>query len=377
MSTFLKLDTNEIETVEMGVFRVWKENRDNMRMTLDWLDFSVEHLSKYWKNAQVFSKADPVPFIFISSSLKQYIDNVVLNKNATALQETIAVIAFQPYHNRQVPENAHTVTVLALAATMGSMMQAGFGRILVVGYEKGDSEYAQEAFTMLRAKLFEYNDSTETHRTLTVGNTELQYVNATLEEVTSKVTPINRVKGALTGLQRALKGEMEDERAKQWLGTTHNSSFWKYVFLTEPDTILSTRPSAIPQLRKALDEGLVLAPHRLQPLPHESDLKGMKNELKYLPASGKFETVTQLNALNGGVCCDELGGKTIPPFQRFEPCGSFWWQCGFNARRDHSRLESFQLLRLETGTKFVNLAGSEHGRRCIPKGTGVCTLPSD
>jgi hypothetical protein len=372
MSTFLKLDTNRIINVEMGVFRVWRENLDRMRMTLDWMDFSVEHLSKYWKNAQVFF--DPVSYTFITSSLERYIQRANLNFShelSPALQETIAVIAFQPYSSGHKPQEAKHLTVLSLAATMASMIQVSFGRILVVGYEQGDAGFAQEAFSTL-ANDNSIESTSNSALMIQIGNTEVGYVSSSKEEVASKITPINRVKGALAGLQHAIQGKMEPSRLRVWLGVTHNASYWKYVYLTEPDTILQTRPSALVQIREALDNGLILAPHRLQPLPHESDLKGMKNKNKFLPAKGKFETVTALDPLDGGVCCDELGGETRP-FQKFERCGSFWWQCGFNSHRNHSRLEEYQLMRLESGTGIVCLAGSEHGRRCVPTINGVCT----
>eukprot|EP00544_Gedaniella_sp_CCMP2646_P005118 CAMPEP_0202493882 /NCGR_PEP_ID=MMETSP1361-20130828/10040_1 /ASSEMBLY_ACC=CAM_ASM_000849 /TAXON_ID=210615 /ORGANISM="Staurosira complex sp., Strain CCMP2646" /LENGTH=388 /DNA_ID=CAMNT_0049124243 /DNA_START=312 /DNA_END=1479 /DNA_ORIENTATION=+ len=309
MSTFLKLDTNRIINVEMGVFRVWRENLDRMRMTLDWMDFSVEHLSKYWKNAQAFF--DPVSYTFITSSLERYIQRANLNFShelSPALQETIAVIAFQPYSSGHKPQEAKHLTVLSLAATMASMIQVSFGRILVVGYERGDAGFAQEAFSTL-ANDNSIESTSSSALMIQIGNTEVGYVSSSKEEVASKITPINRVKGALAGLQHAIQGKMEPSRLRVWLGVTHNASYWKYVYLTEPDTILQTRPSALVQIREALDNGLILAPHRLQPLPHESDLKGMKNENKFLPAKGKFETVTALDPLDGGVCCDELGGE--------------------------------------------------------------------
>jgi hypothetical protein len=119
---------------------------------------------------------------------------------------------------------------------------------------------------------------------------------------------------------------------------------------------------------------LILAPHQLQPLPHKSDLKGVKNENKFLPAKGKFETVMALDPLDSGVCCDELCGKTWP-FQKFERCGSFWWQSGFNSHQNNSQLEEYQLMHLESGTGIVCLAGSEHGHQCVPTINGVCSLP--
>jgi hypothetical protein len=44
MEMFLKLDTNEIGYLEAGSFAVFRPNRSKLRMTLDWLDFSVEHM---------------------------------------------------------------------------------------------------------------------------------------------------------------------------------------------------------------------------------------------------------------------------------------------------------------------------------------------
>ena len=213
MSTFLKLDTEEIINVEMGVFRVWKDNLSRMRMTLDWLDFSVEHLSKYWKNAQVFY--DPVPFTFITSILERYIQRANLemsNDSPSALQETIAVIAFQPYGSGHKPQEARNLTIVSLAATLASMIQVGFGRILVVGYnEPSDAEFAHDAFAFL-ANHASAKRNTNTTLVTQIGNTEVGYVSATTDEVTSKMTPINCVKGALTGLQHAIKGEMEASR---------------------------------------------------------------------------------------------------------------------------------------------------------------------
>lgn len=243
---------------------------------------------------------------------------------------------------------------------------------MVVGYNDGDSELAQESFALL---LHDANVNYSDHNPITrIGSTEVGNVRATKEEVTSVGSPMNLPKGAVTGLQRALKGNMDDTRAREWLGNTHNVSYWKYVYLTEPDTILQSRPSALAHLRHALDKGLVITPHRLQPLPHESDLIGMKKSEKYLPATGAFSSIVELNPLKGGVCCDSLRGR-YKPWHNFGRCGSFWWQCGFNSGQNHTRLEEYQLLRIQTGTGIVNLAGSEHGRQCIPSTTGVCSLP--
>ena len=46
ISTFLDMDVQRIKTVEDGCFQAIGPKLDKVRMTLDWLDFSVEHMSK-------------------------------------------------------------------------------------------------------------------------------------------------------------------------------------------------------------------------------------------------------------------------------------------------------------------------------------------
>jgi hypothetical protein len=49
---FLQVNITNIKTAEDGCFQVFRQHRDaSVKMTLDWFDFSVEHLSKWWKVA--------------------------------------------------------------------------------------------------------------------------------------------------------------------------------------------------------------------------------------------------------------------------------------------------------------------------------------
>jgi hypothetical protein len=111
------------------------------------------------------------------------------------LQETIAVIAFQPHGSGSKPQEAKHLTILSLAATMASMIQVGFGRILVVGYEQGDAGFAQEAFSTLVNRTSANNNSNGSLM-IQIGNTEVGYVSSSKEEVASKIMLIIRVKGA-------------------------------------------------------------------------------------------------------------------------------------------------------------------------------------
>jgi hypothetical protein len=243
-------------------------------------------------------------------------------------------------------------------------------------------DLANEAFGLVRTLVprHVHGNATTTSSTTSlnkIGSTEIGYVRAATEDVISAKTPINVVKGALTGLQNVFKGKLTVYDQEQWLGSSREKSFWKYVYLTEFDTILQTKPSALPQLRAALEEGMILAPHRLQILPHEHDLLGIstKNRKRVVPAVGNFTVVQELNPLKGAVCCDELSNEK--PWKAHPNCGSFWWQCGFNEQQDHSRLEQYDLIRLKPGMNLVTLAANHNGRRCKPSTNGVCSRSPD
>lgn len=46
VSQFMTMNIDNIKTVEDGCFQAFWANMNAVRMTLDWLDFSVEHMSK-------------------------------------------------------------------------------------------------------------------------------------------------------------------------------------------------------------------------------------------------------------------------------------------------------------------------------------------
>ena len=382
ISSFLKFDTSgkNLATTQAGSNALFQSNREKVKMTLDWLDFSVEHLSSWMEATETFKSDDNVAFHVILSKLYEYIKSVSIHESDTSMIDTISVIAFEPWTSRTKPNVANQLSVASLAATIASLIQAGFGRVVVVGYNVQDEEYAEESFRLLLSLISNKDTSVKTTTAkqsfAKIERTELAYVRAATEDVISQKTPINIVKGALTGLQKALtRQSMSTERQYEWLGTARNASSWKYVYLTEPDSILQTRPSSLPFLKEALDQGMILAPHRLQALPHEYDLAGMKNTHKRVPNFGNFSTIQQLNPWKGAVCCDEYS-KSHKPWKQYPKCNSHWWQCGFNDQQDHSRLEHYHLIRLTNpGMNLVTLAANHNGRRCITSNSGVCIPP--
>lgn len=385
LENFLKMNVDGIKTVEDGCFQAFRTNPRAVRMTLDWLDFSVEHMSKWWKVANVFGKEDAIPFNRAVTAFQSYTRNTKLDTHQLSpLRETFAIIAFQPYIRtlKNDSPRARPLTVASLAATIASLVNVGVGRVVVAGMNEMDKSIAQETFSYLRDTL----DPNSKDHTLKnnarpvakIGPMEVGYVQVKSEEAKTKFIDTNMPKGALHVLQHGFKGDLDMNRTIDLFGTTTDKSHWKYIYLTEPDIILQTKQWALPQLKNALDQGLVLAPHRLQPLPHEADFIGMKDETRFVKAEGNFSTVLDLDPLEGAVCCDEQAGSYKPWKDYFGSCGTFWWECHFNKDENstHSHLTPYSLIRLRQGTGIVSLSATAHGRRCFPKKNGEC-FPRD
>ena len=127
---------------------------------------------------------------------------------------------------------------------------------------------------------------------------------------------------------------------------------------------------------EALKQGYVLAPHRLQPIPHGSDFNGLEiaNDMsRVIPAAGAFEQVYEIDS-NKMACCD---AGTYKPMTEFEPYDKFWWMSGFSktstmpVEAAHKHLLSYPLIRLANGTQVV-FVGSEQGKLCHPAPVGTC-----
>lgn len=344
---------------------------------------------QWWKVADIFGK-NAVPFNKAVTSFQAYTRDTRTQLDIhklSPLKETFAIIAFQPYNDwrNKTHPRAKPLTVSSLAVTMASLLRVGFGRVVVAGVRDTDRDFVYETFRYLKdtldsdsttdhASMLNHSLSVETPPITNIGPMEVGYVQLRPEECKTKFIDANIPKGAIYVLQHAFKGDLDPKRIPDVLGTTTDKSYWKYIFLTEPDTILQTKPWVLPQLKNALDQGLVLSPHRLQPLPHESDLMGMDDEHRYVKSEGNFTKIIDLDAEDGAVCCDEQK-KTYKPYtEYFGSCGYCWWECGFKQAGNwsHSGLKPYSLMRLKQGTGIISLAATAHGRRCFPNPNGMC-----
>jgi hypothetical protein len=363
--------TMRLEAASWEVFGSYGGRRT--RMTRDWFDFAVEHLSMYHRHFEVNSEKTGIPFKRITLQLLEYIKKTKAypwQKDA-APASTIVVCPFNVQQvlkagpSYQKGEKENQLRIHSLAATLASLWQAGMARAVVVGALPVDGEAAQVAFDLVRRK--------------TKSSMELSFVicsNITTGLDDNTLMPPQ----AIAGLQMALSGKLDASQTQEWVGDTPKR--WKYVYFTEPDLVLSSRPGSIHALTFALDKGCVMAGHRLQPIPHALDFPGFKDLRKIVPAVGNFSAASIRNVDTAEyVCCDAGNGRPgdIPQPE----CESFWWQCGFNLLNEnysdlegvldaHRRKVPYTWLRLGTGTGAVMMATTEHARACTLLRRGSC-----
>ena len=352
-------------------------------------------MSKWWKLVKVFG-TDPAPFDTIEGSFLRYIEQSkvgghIAHGGTNVTRATIAVIAFQPYQadssmliGPPTADAGWALTVASLGATLASLVRTGIGRVIVLWHHKQGDALAQAAFRLVRDGKNGDAGSAEQTPVVRIGNTEVGSIktsDASLK-VNKNGPKVNLPRAALFLMQRALRGELDNEQQLLWLGGSPNR--WQYVYLTEPDSILHIRQSALDVFGTALDEGMLLTPHRLQPIPHESDLTQMKKkdagpgrkyDLPYVPLVGNLSVVVTLDSLHNASCCDRGDNKDRP--KTTGGCGQFWWMDGFCSRNPdplirHKRLLDSGFLRLQGGTGITSLAGNEHGRSCTPRENAIC-----
>ncbi len=145
------------------------------------------------------------------------------------------------------------------------MSRYGVGRVVVVVPTVEDRDtYARVVPTM-------FGETTVVFRVVTTMKT--------------RFISTNMPYGAIVGLQRAFKSDDDN-----WLG---NEPRWNSVYLTEPDTLLHVKPTALPDLMDGvLNRGWILSPHRLQPIPHATDLPSPLSPIIVVPNNAYYQVRT-------------------------------------------------------------------------------------
>ena len=334
-----------------------------------------------------------------------------------ATESTLVVIAYM--------KNTSDKDVWSLAATIMSLIQVGMGRIVVASHRPTDVDIVQRSFSIVKDITSRWGTNDEGastarrvgNRMNMLGRTELQH--CLLRNATSGVDPRSGVVGfnipqaSLRQLRHVFEGKESNEDVRCWLGGSleEGRARWTHTFLGEPDLLLVTKPDALPGLGRTLGEGRILAPHRLQPLPHGRDFAGVngtEDGTRVIPHAPPFDDVVDIDAFapRGNdasqaacygafdSCCDRGSYK---PHLVHGPCAenssgrASLWMCGFGELRNrgsieaeggvppgmiaHKRLLGYQLMSLSRSTGVV-FAGSNAGKTCRPR-RGGCELESD
>lgn len=388
---FLDTSVQDIVGVERDVFLPilsTGQGRKDVRMTHDWLDFSVEHMSPWQKLIGTTNPGNSLVANIMQRYVKQH-EPTSLAPLDDYMNTTLAVIPFGV--NDETSMKVQQVWTTFLMATITSLLGHGIRRVVVVGYYRMDAILTLRVFSYFAKQqnntLSSVNMTLESlpFQTFKIQATDLAYVQTS--DVVTNNGAVNVPRGALIGLQQELqaqtkvshKSDSNDTGAKDsrnsYLGPNHQAIDFEYVFLTEADQILHARLS--PVFLQELQQNHVLIPHRLQPIPHAKDLEPIvkPGSLKQLP--NHHPPIIDLNNSRiSDACCDSPAPNNYGDGEEATPCGSFRWMCAYEHKSwNFSYLDKFDFIQLSSaGTGVVLLAGNAHGRRCIvkPSGRGTC-----
>jgi len=382
------LNASEFKVLEDAAHRVFKIHNERVRMSIDWLDFSVEHLSRLHKSLDLLqANHNDVGINKITGNLMKYIQDTpertkalvsASKSNIPLLHPTIAVISSSTIFDGTSPvsvSRSAILTATTIGATIASLMRIGIGRIVCTVIDEADEISVSQTYALVMEQY--------ANRTDYISSTELSIVRVGKELYTSQFAKVNRPKSTLYGLQQALEGKFNDTYTEKWLGTLYEPSYWKYVYFSEPDLVLQTRAASLPAIHKELEQGHVLMPHRFQAIKHEADFikdNIVYNGSNFVPNEGKYTNILDLDG-DEDMCCDggmdrltrwDLKGDPLSkdPGRRKHK----WWSCGYRKRYanisnevKHRRLLFYApFIRLTQGIDIVTISGTEHKRRCYP-----------
>lgn len=373
---FMNTNYTEIELLEEASFQSFQENRD-IRLTRDWMDFAVEHLSQYVK----LLLAQDAVADSIAAVLAKYIQRTEpfhLTNDDLAVHSTLAVLPLRVTSNHP---KENDLLALELAATLISLWKVGIPRAVVVGVSEQEEVIANQSFAFVQKKMASsaVRDPMELH--------SIEYVDASSKS--KRLVPKIALRALQTAFQQS-EQQIEMEHVHSWLGS--HPERWKYVYFSEPDLVLQMRDSAMSAISRTLQEGRLMAAHRLEPVPHARDFPWVDSEIlidRVVPNSGVFAVVHDIDPFQDA-CCDQ--GRYYPA-HRASPhtqeevrlsgsCLSSWVHCGFLQQVNyhdpatmlemHRRLVGYPFFTIQGGTGLPLLGANQ--RMCLPKKNDVCGL---
>jgi hypothetical protein len=405
-------------------------NFRDVRLPADWMDFSVEHLSKWYKTTE-YDKWN-TGYQRLMHNLMAYLERQSLDRGGNGSQlddsavnpwkSTLTVVAYAPIRSDDAPERARRLDATILATLLASLVRQKCGRI-VVATNRDYLNYTSTEIWSATLRLLEVATTTALMTSQTNASTSSSSWETTWERVdrdtherknglNAEHSKIASTELALVGLKvppendsipRQLLLELQDslfatpqteklwQRRAIYLGAeSPQGNTLKYLYFTEQDSPVQTRTHTFADFTQLLDSGGLLIPHRWQPVPHSSDLEQVEtsppgnngtNSLPpyyYLPAVGNWTTVTTLTDVTS--CCD-LGCDSQVATRDYPvvPDG-YWfdWGLGVFLEEIHEmhpnmtlvhavdRMSQYPLVRLANGTQITLLAASNHARQCRP-----------
>lgn len=414
---FARNRVNKITYLEDAVWRAVDVNMGrDIRLTRDWLDFSVEHLSKWWRLVSVGNFdggywrliINLLAYIRRESQSRQDDSSTMTATLENPFRDTIAVVAYHPV-NAGDPR-MQIIDIVVLAAQMASLIRCHTGRI-VVFTDFGQLNYTETHVWPFAMELLQqddvasqalsnatiWTDQVQQERIrpriplseVMIGTTEVALVGIdatykSLQKKTKNLVP----RSALIALHDALFKKSITVQQRRFILGTGGPDCWNYVYYTEQDSPLYTRAQAWPDFKAALDKGAILTPHRLLSVPHANDFIGVPKDVpqtQYIPAVHNWTTLVTLD--EEASCCD-LGRESRYAMLNYPSKGNFWYLKGFGrphltantpqeindemARR-LERFSTYKVMQLERGTG-LSFAGCENARQCAPgEQTQGCT----
>lgn len=382
---FLNISTSQIDNLAGASWEAFHAvGSDKVVLTRDWLDFSVEHITRAF---QVVDHGDGQSFPQKKNILTRFIDQIETQWDGchdTVTASTIAIIPIDAeagdigfplqklFADRPKFRTATSALKLySLAASLLSLWKIGIPRVVVVGSTEDMPAIVRGAFSLVQKSV--------------VGSDRmsLSYQQGSSHPVYGDDGLPLMVQHAIGLLQQAMRSEMDHDKKIQWLGK--NPSQWKFVYFTEPDTILHTRGSALGPIGKRLQQGQVITAHRLEPiLQKQIDIQDYQDRSNFVLSPFESTLGRMLHDLDSetAACCD--GGNRRPGQTDFTYCGTRFAchvrlhpsttlpQGTAPALTKRQHLISHPYLRLKQGLGVPLV--SSHARICLPAERGSCPV---